>query len=87
MGPGQTSGTEIPTVTPEIALSSSLTAEAVDLTSAFSPTPELTAPSTLPIDTETPVPQPTLPDEHQITGVYGHKQYFSLGCEAILFGG
>lgn len=46
--------------------------------------------------TETPLPSATAeaaiepaptqdavyPSEHYITGIYGHKQYFSLGCEA-----
>lgn len=32
--------------------------------------------------TATPTPDAPVPAEHYITGIYGHKQYFSLGCEA-----
>jgi uncharacterized protein YvpB len=40
--------------------------------------------STVPANTDTPTPTltPTLPAEHYITGISGHKQYFPLGCEA-----
>lgn len=29
-----------------------------------------------------PTPLPALPKEHYITNIRGHRQYFSLGCEA-----
>jgi uncharacterized protein YvpB len=50
-------------------------------TSLWTPFPPT---STVPADTDTPTPTltPTLPAEHYITGISGHKQYFPLGCEA-----
>ncbi len=48
-----------------------------------------TLPSTpVPAETEIqaspvqPTPLPALPKEHYITNIRGHRQYFSLGCEA-----
>ena len=63
--PTEASETEIPI--PEITHTTTVTPE---LTS--SPTPE---------SSETPEPLSTLPDAYTISGVYGHKQYFPLGCE------
>jgi uncharacterized protein YvpB len=37
---------------------------------------------TLPVPTATPTP--TLPAEHYIRAISGHRQYFSLGCEAAV---
>lgn len=67
-----------PTVSPTV--SSSPTSTLVPVTAPPTATPLLT---TTPLLTETPLPtRGPLPGEYYITGIFGHKQYFSLGCEA-----
>ncbi len=39
-------------------------------------------PTTTPPVPESPIPAKPLPPEHFISGIRGHHQYFSLGCEA-----
>jgi len=45
-------------------------------TPSASPLPTLT-----PSPSVTPTAPPTLPDEHYITNISGHRQFFPLGCE------
>lgn len=60
--------------------------QAVAQTSSPSPAPSLAHASTptglQPTPTTAYTPTPTFPKEHYIRQISGHKQYFSLGCEA-----
>lgn len=65
------------------------TAEAVTASPTATPIPPTETPAPAPTDSITPTaspsPAPTdppYPTENYITNISGHKQYFSLGCEA-----
>lgn len=49
----------------------------------FTP-PPATATAGEPTPTHSPSPSPTLPAEHYIRAITGHRQFFSLGCEAAV---
>ena len=68
----------IPTVTQPAVSYQPFSSATPGPTSTASLTPEPTATIVLPTIT----PQPTLAEEHHITGVTSDHQYFALGCEA-----
>ncbi len=65
-----------PTPHTEVTVLPTPTASPAPTASALPPT------ATLPASTEAPTP--TLPAEHYIRTISGHRQYFSLGCEAAV---
>jgi len=72
---------KVPTRTPTAHL-----APAVPQAASLSPAPTLAPTSTPPglQLTASVSPTPPFPKEHYIRQISGHKQYFSLGCEAAV---
>jgi uncharacterized protein YvpB len=63
--------TAVPSATPTQVIPTAEASLTPYSSSAFTQTPTPTATLT-----------PVLPEEYYITGIFGHKQYFPLGCEA-----
>jgi uncharacterized protein YvpB len=73
-------GLHLPAAHPRPSPTPAFTA-AVTLPVASSPT---TTPSTEPVSSPTASATPALPKEHYIHNIMGHRQYFSIGCEAAV---